>query len=452
MVKGLNLILGSMHSLIFKLNELLEFKVFQPSKKDQQTPDSLPFKEGQILDYVEQEHNAKRSGKHTDIRIGNKRGMFSWATKKALPEPGQKIQLHPQPIHPKSYNDFEGEIKSGYGAGTVRTRHKGKALVTRSGEGQTNITVTSKRGSHRLAILNTKLGHLLVREKHPEAPAAQKPAYKSLPAEEAPHHLRNLTKGSIVQPKIDGALVHIQSHKGKLEIFSHRNSKEGSPILHTERFFKERPKSNLPGKTPTISGELYGTRNGRAIEPQELGGILNSHIHKSIEKQKQQNVKLKIMPFDIQDRGTYPERLERLRAAVSQLPRGKFTLPESTNNPTEALKLFKRIKEGKHPLTREGLIIRPPNGKLIKIKNVQEENVKIAATFSGSGKYEKSHGGFIYHDNHGNPIGNVGTGFTDETRRNLHRYIGRTARIRHQGKYPSGAFRAPVFIGIDESR
>src|SRR6266850_1637252 len=77
--------------LIAKLDNLIQFKIFQPKKKDQPPEGDLPFREGQSVDYVEQEHHAKRAGRHTDLRIGGRRGMYSWATKKDLPEPGGKI-------------------------------------------------------------------------------------------------------------------------------------------------------------------------------------------------------------------------------------------------------------------------------------------------------------------------------------------------------------------------
>ncbi len=83
---------------------------------------------------------------------------------------------------------------------------------------------------------------------------------------------------------------------------------------------------------------------------------------------------------------------------------------------------------------------------MIKIKNTSEANVSITGTFPGTGQFEGSHGGITYEG------GQVGTGFTKETRRQLHKYVGRTARIRHQGRYPSGAYRAPSFIAIEENK
>lgn len=409
-----------------------------------------------MLDYVEQAHRAKRAGPHTDIRIGDKkRGMYSWATKKQLPEEGQKIQLHPQPIHPAHYNTFQGEIPSGYGAGSVTTQHLGKALVTRSDPEQTNITVATKRGSHRLALLNTKLGKLLVREKTPEVEAV-KPKMKTVQPEDAEDALKKLPEGTVVQPKIDGALVFVSTKGGEPEVYSYRKSKHtGKQILHTERFFKGRPRIDIPKEHQrTFMGELFGLRKGRAIPPQELGGILNAHIGKSLEQQHRQGVELKVMPFDLadRDRGTYPERLAKLQQTIAHLPQDKFVSPEVTTEPKEHLSLFRRIRAGRHPLTVEGVVAHPPSGKPIRIKNVEESDVKIHSLFPGKGKYAGSYGGFNYRTPSGD-TGKVGSGFTDLTRSELPQYVGRWARIRHQGTFDkTGKHRAPVFISIHESK
>lgn len=447
-----------MHDLVSLgavLDRLIEFRLFQPSERERrrQIPD-LPFREGEVLDYVEQKHQAKRAGRHVDVRIGDRpRGMYSWATKKDLPPPGGKILLHPQPIHPHHYNVFQGEIPEGYGAGKVSTQHLGKVLVTRSDPQQTNVTVLTKRGPHRLALVNTRLGKLLVREKHPEV-EAHKPKMKTVEPEKAESFLKNVPQGTIVQPKVDGALVFVKTKGGHPEVFSYRKSKHtGNQIIHTERFFKGRPRLSIPKEHQrTFMGELYGERGGKAIPPQELGGLLNAHIGKSLQRQKEQGVKLKIMPFDLGDRkGSYPERLNKLRETVKHLPKGKFKLPEIATDKKSALSLFRRIRSGQHPLTQEGVVAHPPEGKPVRIKNVEEADVKIHDVFPGKGKYTESQGGFTYKTKSGK-TGRVGSGFSDQLRRDLPMYKGRWARIRHQGQFEGGKYRAPRLVAIHESK
>jgi hypothetical protein len=446
-------------NLFSKVKEIqFKKKLYQPGVGDE-PPEELPqFREGEPIDYTVQRHAAKRAGLHRDIRIGTRRhGLLSWATRKDLPSEGGKVAIHPQPVHPHSYLGWEGNIPEGYGAGDVATEHLGKALVTKSTPTEVHATLADQKEHHRLAFVKTPRGWLLARGKHPEPPReAQKPKYKSVSQEDAPEHLSSIEPGTIVQPKVDGALVYVTTEGNRPEVFSHRKSKVSNKnILHTERVFHGRPTTNIPKEHQrTLLGELYGTRRGKAIEPQELGGILNTHLGESIAKQKIRGVKLKIMPFDYADgKGeSYPERLEKVKSTLQYMPKDVFQTPPEAKTPSAARALYEKVRSGRHPLTKEGVIIHPPKGKMIKIKNVEEENVKIHSVFPGKGKFEDGYGGFYYADKSGQPLGRVGTGFTEETRAELPKYIGRTARVRHQGKYKSGKLRAPSLIAIEENK
>lgn len=71
--------------------------------------------------FIIQRHLARKAGPHYDIRFGDRRGLYSWATRKEwLKSPG-RIMLFQQPIHRWDYKDFEGWIEPPrYGAGEVR--------------------------------------------------------------------------------------------------------------------------------------------------------------------------------------------------------------------------------------------------------------------------------------------------------------------------------------------
>lgn len=423
-------------------------------------PDRLPkIKEGEMLDYEISRHDATRAGLHRDVRIGNKKlGLLSWATKKPIPGPGERIGVFPQPVHPHSYLGFKGTIPEGqYGAGTVQSEHLGKALVTKSTKSELHYTDASRKGNHRYAMIRAKHGWMMTHANPLESPQdARKPVFKKVPGKDAGKALQGLPAGSVVQPKVDGALVN-WTLNNRPEVTSHRVGKSGAAIPHTERVFQGRPKLDFPRKYKgrTILSELYGERKGKAIEPQELGGILNANLHESLKRQKAGKVNLKLMPFDIAgEKGSYPERMAKVREAVSRLPKDKYILPEEAHTPEEAQALFKRIKSGQHPLTKEGVIVRSSNGRDMKIKNMAEANVRVIGTYPGKGKYTSSHGGFVYGKNgkNGKEVGHVSSGLSDQTRKDLPNYIGRIFRIRHQGQYKSGAYRAPVAIAPDETK
>lgn len=435
-----------------------EFAALYQPNPNEKPQERLPiFKEGELADFNVQLHKAKRAGTHRDVRIGSRRhGLLSWATRKDLPKHGETIAIHRTATHPHSYLGWSGTIPAGYGAGEVKSEDLGKALVTRSSPSELHATLADRKGSHRVAFLKTKSGWLYTKGKTPQPPKeAQKPPAKALSPQQAKDFLSNIESGSSVQPKIDGALVYVSTKGGRPEIFSHRVSKTtGYHPIHTERVFRGRPTVKIPREHQrTLIGELYGKVRGKAIPPQQLGGILNAHIGESIRKQKQAGVKLKVMPFDVVgDQGPYPSRLEKVKATVRHLPKDVFHPPEEATSTSKALALYNKIRSGKHSLTKEGIIIHPPEGEMIKVKNVEESNVKVHSVFPGTGKFKGSHGGFYYADKQGKPLGKVGTGFTDETRRSLHQYLGRTARVRYQEKYKSGRLRAPSFIAIEENK
>lgn len=71
--------------------------------------------------FTRQTHDAKRAGKHFDIRLVHGDKAYSFATKKELPEVGKSIMLYEQPVHDASYAlSKRVEIPEGqYGAGTT---------------------------------------------------------------------------------------------------------------------------------------------------------------------------------------------------------------------------------------------------------------------------------------------------------------------------------------------
>lgn len=242
------------------------------------------------------------------------------------------------------------------------------------------------------------------------------------------------------------------------------------PILHSERLAGGRPSTAGPVPPDLVGtvlrGELYGEHGGRAIPPQELGGLLNASVGRSLDAQRERGIALKHLVFDINRLGKtpvttatpYPERLRMIRDVLARggLPADKFIPPEEATTPAAAVDLWRRVREGEYPLTGEGVVIHPPTGVPVKVKGTEEFDVYPTRVFPGRGKYEgNAAGGFAYSRTPGGPeVGEVGTGFSDETRRTLHAapqdFLGRAARVRAQQAFPSGALRAPSFLAWHE--
>lgn len=398
-----------------------------------------------------------------------------------------------------SYADFEGELTSGYGAGTVKTYDKGKVIVTKAEPDHINFTVTHKKFPENYSLVRvggapessfkTARGRasqggtwLLVNTTprdaakmlggKPEEVGLSKLRYVRIPAEEVE---KVFDPAYLVQEKIDGASTLFHLLSDRIEALSYRTGKSGHPIVHTYRIFgpgggKVYTKPIPPELVGTIlKGETYGERIGGGVIPvQELGGILNASVLRSLEKQKEGRVRLKNMLFDVVRMGKEPveplsltpeERLAKLREVSKVLPKRIFHLPETAKTPEEARSLFERISSGKHPRTAEGIVAWPrePGKVPRKVKLSPEADVWIKSIFPGMGKLEGAGaGGFEYSRSPEGPVvGRVGTGFTEQTRKEMledpESWIGRIARIHSQGDFPrTGAFRAPSFVGLHE--
>ena len=431
------------------------------------------IKPGDVLKLLVQEHLAERAGKHFDIRIDvPKYGLISWATRKGLPEsPGEKRLLIEQPLHESEYAEFEGEIPSGYGKGTVKKLSETSILVTGVGPNFLKFSVISGKDPQRFVMVKSKDGKqwYVINVTPTEYPDYQKPRFKSIDAKEINTYLEKLREGDTIQEKIDGAHGIIELLRNTAEILSVRKRQSGGPIVHTERIFGKEPREfDIPKELQgsILSGEIFGVRDGKTIPPQELSAILNSVIERSLQKQEETNTKLRVALFDI-SKGKkdfsslpYTERFKILRERIlPHLPEDVFEVVQYEDDPEKAKEFWERIRSGQNPRTEEGVILRLQSEKKpIKIKLYDEMDVYIRRFFPGEGKYKDTGvGGFYYSlTPNGEIVGKVGTGFSDELRKLMkerpEEFIGRVARIKYQSQYPSKALRLPAFVSLHEGK
>ena len=422
----------------------------------------------QLLNYVVQEHDAARAGKHLDLRFGQDQ-LHSWAVPKGMPAPGERRLAVQQPLHEGQYSTFEGEIPEGeYGAGKVKTHDKGSVLVTKAQPGQVNFVVAHRKYPERYSLIRTKgKDWLLINTTPVTSPvlaAHQKEHYKLVPQKD----VEKVLDGTYaVSAKIDGASALFQVLKDHIEALSYRTDKEGRPIIHTHR---------IPGmvglKIPraaqgtVLRGELFAEQGGKAIPAQQLGGLLNASVENSRRRQQADDIHMRAAIFKVLQEGgkltdpaTPPEeQIAKLQRIVKALPQEIFTTPPTTTDPAEARKLWEQIKGGKLPLTSEGIVATPlQGGTPSKVKLLNERDVYIRdifpAVLQGG---EPRAGGFKYSlEPEGEIVGEVGTGFTHELAKDMlanpNDYIGRTARVRSQGQFPkTKALRAPALLSLHE--
>ena len=436
-----------------------------------------------LVDFVIQYHQARRAGPHFDVRFGTPgTGLFSWATRHALPEPGFRRALFRQPLHSHDYGSFEGNLPvGGYGAGQVKIHRKGQVLVTKIKPGLVEFTTADKRHPERFKLLRPAGWKdddwLLINTTPRKGLPYDKIHYKKIDGTQVDSAIDKMQQGDSIEAKIDGASSLVKLLEKGVEITSYRTSKEGRPIVHTERVFHGRPEvANIPKELvgTVLKGELYGQGPEGVIPAQELGGLLNAALGKSIGQQKERGIQLRDMIYDIEQLGSQPidinqvpraERrrmmeqvIEHLNGADGLMPEREaqqpdrvFHLSKAVEDPEKARQLWTQIQAGKHPLTSEGIVGHPAVGRPWKGKITEESDVHVTGVFPGEGRLAgEAAGGFEYALEPGGPtVGKVGTGVSDEVRRALwadpEAYIGRIAKIRAQEQFPSGAYRAPVF-------
>lgn len=432
---------------------------------------------GQLIDWVVQRHLAERAGEHYDVRLGTPdMGLLSWAVRKGLPTPGQKHLAIQQPVHSHNYKDFQGTIPWGYGKGEVSTHDKGEVLITRSSPNAVHFTTAHKGVPERFVMVRTGQGRdgkgwLLINTTPTTPIPYEKKRYVPVSAERAEAIIKQLPEGASVQPKVDGAAVLMPLLKDKIEVVSYRQSKRtGGPIVHTERMFHGVPSPydyNMPSnlKGSLLRGEAYAIgKNDRAVDPHALGPLLNAGLANSIRSQDKKNLQLQTMLFDVErlgkkkvtDETPYSERYKMLQNIMQYLPQDRVHLVEQAKTPDAAMQLWNKIRNREHPLSQEGVVIHPPVGRPMKAKLFNDYDVHVTGVFPGEGKYlNNAAGGFTYSHQPGGPtVGRVGSGISDELRRQMwqdpNSFIGRVAKVTAQEQLPSGALRVPSLWTMHE--
>lgn len=106
--------------------------------------------------YVIQEHHATRL--HWDLRLEMNGVMKSWALPKVPPRVKKikRLAVHVED-HPISYAKFEGEIKEGYGKGTVKIWDKGTYKLIEKDKGKIEFEIKGQKLKGKYVLVNAKM-------------------------------------------------------------------------------------------------------------------------------------------------------------------------------------------------------------------------------------------------------------------------------------------------------
>jgi len=404
---------------------------------------------------VIQKHTTARNpnSPHYDLRLKGKGTVHSWAIK-YLPWDKKRTLAVRQPQHSIPYLNFEGEIPEGYGKGSVKKVHDEKVKVTSA----TDDKIKMQTAQGNFAMIKTKgdKNWLIVKT----AFVTSKPKYKS-------GEVDFNNPDTVLQPKVDGAHTVFELNSNDVnEIYSYRTSKKtGGPIHHADQVPALRDAKVPKSLTGTvIRGDLYGKTEEGPLPAEQIGGILNSSVPKSLEKQKE-TAPLQPYIFDIVkykgkdvSNKPYADKMRMLKEVEKKIP--IFRVAETAVTPEEKKDLYEKVKNKTHPDTVEGVVewnLGKPGGAPKKEKFRDSHDVYIRGIYPAitrAGETKSEAGGFQYSMTpKGKIVGNVGTGFTQEKRKDMlqnpEKYIGMVARVKSPQQYSSGALRAPAFYSMD---
>lgn len=438
-----------------------------PGLPDRKAHPELPeVKEPTTWQFGIHKHEAEKRGLHWDLRLANGEGAYSWSMPPKMPAPGESLLVHEEPIHSREYIDWQGQIPKGtYGAGKVSLKDRDKIEVVNARPGHISFNLYKGYGPeeftlHRVGGKIWKFyNRTLSRDKH-DLPT-DKPKYKEVDIEKA----HELGDEYLMSAKIDDAhnLFYFSAAGEKVRVVSHRVGKKSpSTIIEHTHKIPSIDKIKVPKELSgtILRGGIYAmhplTKTSTPLHI--IGGMLNSDVWKSREKQKEHG-ELKPVIYDVVQykgkdlsKAPYKEKLEVLKKVHEHFP--QFELPEMAFSKKEKQKLIQDIKEGKHPETSEGVVLwnLEKGEPAIKSKFMQEHDVYIRGFFPGKKRLEgKGIGGFVYsHTEDGPIVGECGTGFDDKMRaemmKNPEKYLGMVAVVEAQHKYKdSEALRVPSF-------
>ena len=417
--------------------------------------DTTSLAEGSVATLVRQLHHARRAGDHEDLRIGDPRGLLSWAVPKTMPDDGSRRLAVMQPLHRWGYRTFEGRLGHGYGEGTVEKMEESPVVILKSTDGHLMFTRGDRRDAPRYSLVRTRgKDWLLMRHgdtpEPPEVAAYAKEHFRSVPVSAVPGMLEG---GATLTKKIDGAGALLLLGATGARAFGIRPNREGRHPEYTDLIGGLRGMRVPPELRGTLlRAEVFGQRQGRSIPATELSGILNGTVL-SAARRREAGTRLLLAALAVRRNGVDDYSPGAAQAVADRLDSPQVLAPRHYAG-DEARSQLAAVLAGKDPLTREGVVVHRPGARPVKAKAVDDSDVVIRGVFPSKAPDGRA-GGFEYSlPGSDRVVGRVGTGFDHGLLRDMaahpDAYIGRVARIRSQEQYPSGAYRSPSFVELKD--
>ena len=210
----------------------------------------------------------------------------------------------------------------------------------------------------------------------------------------------------------------------------------------------------------TGKGALWGLKKLPVRMPEKIKKPFAAlHVHNQIQKIKKAAPKAKIKAVKsapVKEVAENKEGRDDYWTGADDIV-AKLNHPDIHGLPPvtgeAAKRLVEKIKAGKYPLTREGVVAQLPGKQPVKSKVINDYDVVIRNIFKADTDRGDMAGGFEYsYPDSDERAGRVGTGFNDKLRKDMwqhpENYIGMLARVHSQERLSSGALRAPGLVAL----
>lgn len=270
---------------------------------------------------------------------------------------------------------------------------------------------------------------------------------------------------ALVQTKMDGMRFNAIVQNGKVEYRS-RNGKEIQLLGNLDADFIK-----MAGDDSCVfDGELLVVNESGILDRQTGNGILNKANKGTISSAEAAQVRATIwdvIPYlyfiDGECPTPYGKRMDSLNVLVDKHKPAKVKLVDSWEVDTyeEAKTIFDRLlTDG-----QEGIILKDMNGiwedkrvkHQIKFKGELECDLKIVDIEEGTGKYEGMLGAIVCESSDGVVKVRVGSGFTDEQRKNfgkeiIDKIVAIKYNMRSVDKQGKNSLFLPIFVELREDK
>jgi bifunctional non-homologous end joining protein LigD len=395
-----------------------KLREYERKRDRRQTPEPFTSRRGRGAEpiFVVQRHDARRL--HYDFRLELRGALASWAVPKGVPlEPGQRALAVHVEDHPLDYATFEGEIPAGnYGAGTVEIWDTGTyELLEEKRDGGLTVRLHGSRLEGAWTLVPARLDgdpkNWLLIKKHDEVDREVRNDYRPMLASLADA----IPRGDdwTFEVKWDGyrALGYVRNGEATLR------SRNGNDL--TERFPQIARALEKAVRSPecVVDGEVCALdeRGRPSFSAMQQGKQSTPLVYAVFDVLEVDGVPVVDLPLD--------ERRERLAALLSPTTKGAQQVQQSVAFDDGEALLDAAKQQGLEGVMAKKLGSRYCEGKRtrdwLKIKTRGRQEFVVCGYTKGEGRRAHSFGSLVLgaygDDGRLTWVGNVGTGFTEQT-------------------------------------